>query len=78
MNVYTYSEARRKLASVLDEADARGEVRISRRDGRMFALRPVPRRSPLDVPPVAGASMSLEEINESVREGRARGMRNDG
>lgn len=73
MNVYTYSEARRKLASVLDEAESRGEVRISRRDGHMFALRPVPRQNPLDVPPVAGADVSLEDINESIRESRARG-----
>lgn len=40
MNVYTYSEARRNLASVLEEAERDGEVHITRRDGRTFSLRP--------------------------------------
>jgi prevent-host-death family protein len=48
MNVYTYSEARRNLASVLDEAERDGEVRITRRDGRTFSLRPAPTGSPFD------------------------------
>ena len=33
MKVYTYSEARRWLARVLDEAREGGEIRIKRRDG---------------------------------------------
>lgn len=33
MNVYTFSEARQNLASVLDEAQRKGAVRIKRRDG---------------------------------------------
>jgi len=48
MNVYTYSEARQNLASVLDEAEREGEVRITRRDGRTFSLRPTPSGSPFD------------------------------
>jgi antitoxin (DNA-binding transcriptional repressor) of toxin-antitoxin stability system len=40
MQVYTYSEARQKLASVLDKAEATGSVIIQRRDGRRFTLVP--------------------------------------
>ncbi len=38
MHVYTYSEARQKLASVLEQAEATGKVIIRRKDGRTFAL----------------------------------------
>ena len=49
MNVYTYSEARQQLARLLDEARDGGEVRIKRRDGSVFAVRPVIEDgSPLD------------------------------
>jgi len=33
MVIYTYSEARQKLASVLDEAESKGKVLIQRKDG---------------------------------------------
>ena len=42
MLVYTYSEARQKLARVLDEAESQGKVLIRRKDGRTFALVPEP------------------------------------
>jgi len=71
MNVYTYSEARRR-AAVLDEAEREGEVRITRRDGRTFTLRPVSKGSPLDVPPVEEADVTVEDINQFVQDGRAR------
>lgn len=72
MKVYTYSEARRWLARVLDEAREGGEIRIKRRDGSEFSLRPVPAGgSPLDV---AGAEtdISRTEITAAIREGRER------
>lgn len=70
MRVYTYSEARQKLASVLDEAREKGEIRIKRRDGSEFVVRPLEtERSPLDVPGV-DADVSREEIVEAVRESR--------
>jgi prevent-host-death family protein len=48
MKVYTYSEARQRLASLLDQARREGQVRIRRRDGQMFVLQPVTApRSPL-------------------------------
>lgn len=73
MNVYTYSEARRNLASVLDEANRTGEVRITRRDGSTFSLRPTPKGSPFDgVEPVTDTGVTLAELNAWVREARER------
>ena len=73
MAVYTYSEARQKLASVLDEAESTGKVLIRRKDGRTYAL--VPERapaSPLDVPSIE-ADISTQEIVTLVKEQRAKG-----
>lgn len=72
MKVYTYSEARKKLASVLDEAKEKGEIRIKRRDGSEFVVRPLETgRSPLDVAGVE-STVSRDEIVEAVRESRRR------
>lgn len=74
MKVYTYSEARRKLASLLDEADRGGEIRIKRRDGSEFSVQPVrSRTSPLDVPGI-DTGISADEILGALREGRERGV----
>jgi antitoxin Phd len=73
MQVYTYSEARQKLAEVLEQAESTGKVLIRRKDGRTFAL--VPEQilsSPLDVPSIK-ADISTQEIVAMVREGRERG-----
>jgi antitoxin Phd len=73
MQVYTYSEARQKLAEVLEQAESSGKVVIRRKDGRTFAL--VPERSlssPMDVPSVK-ADISTQEIVDIIREGRERG-----
>ena len=73
MAVYTYSEARQKLARVLDEAESTGKVLIRRKDGRTYAL--VPERasaSPLDVPSIE-ADSSTQEIVTLVKEQRAKG-----
>lgn len=73
MRVYTYSEARQKLASVLDTAESTGKVLIRRRDGRTFALTPVkPEGSPLDIPSIE-TDMTTEELVALVREQRAKG-----
>ena len=72
MTVYTYSEARQRLASVLDEAERDGSVRIRRRDGREFELVPIRQTaSPFDVD---GADLDLtaDEIVSAIREGRER------
>lgn len=72
MKVYTYSEARQRLARVLDEARTGGEIRIKRRDGSEFAVRPVtPGKSPLDVPGV-DAGIDKAEILAAIRESRER------
>jgi len=50
MIVYTYSEARQNLASLLEQAAKEGEVRIKRKDGQVFVVKLQPRvDSPLDV-----------------------------
>lgn len=72
MKVYTYTEARQRLAQVLDEARSAGEIRIKRRDGSEFAIRPVPPgRSPLDVPGVE-TGIARDEILAAIRESRER------
>ena len=72
MKVYTYSEARQRLARLLDEARERGEIRIKRRDGSEFAVRPVrPGGSALDVPGVQ-TGLTREDIIAAVRESRER------
>jgi hypothetical protein len=72
MQVYTYSEARQKLAIVLEQAENTGKVLIKRKDGRTFAL--VPEKiahSPLNVPSIQ-ANITTKEIVNIIREGRER------
>jgi antitoxin Phd len=72
MQIYTYSEARQKLAFVLEQSEKTGKVLIRRKDGRTFAL--VPEKtasSPLDVPSI-NADITTREIVDIVREGRER------
>lgn len=72
MKVYTYSEARRWFARILDEARTAGEVRIKRRDGTEFTLRPVESiGSPLDVPGV-DTDLNTEDILGAIRDSRTR------
>ncbi len=72
MNVYTYTEARQRLAELLERAVKEGEVRIRRRDGQVFVVRPERvEGSPLEVKGV-DLGVSVEEIVEMVREGRRR------
>lgn len=72
MQVYTYSEARQKLAIVLEQAETSGKVMIRRKDGRTFALMPETiASSPLDVPSI-DANIASDEIVDIVREGRER------
>ena len=72
MQVYTFSEARQKLASILEQASKEGEVRIKRRDGRSYILKPETNpKSPLDVKGV-DLNLSATEIVDFVREARER------
>ena len=71
MKSYTYSEARQRLAALLDQARREGAVEIRRRDGTTFVLRPVLcEGSPLDVPGVPTA-LRRGELVEIIREERA-------
>lgn len=72
MQIFTYSEARQKLAMLLDQAENTGKVLIRRKDGRTFAL--VPEKvvsSPLDVPSIK-ANITTQELVDIIREGRER------
>ena len=70
MRAFTYSEARQNLASLLDIAQREGAVRIRRKDGHSFVLRPeICNGSPLDVEPVK-IDVTTDEIVRIVREGR--------
>ena len=72
MRVYTYSEARQNLASLLDQADKEGQVRIKRRDGQIYIIKPHPRTvSPLDVEGM-DIGVDTSEIVALIREGRER------
>jgi antitoxin Phd len=72
MQVYTYSEARQRLSSVLDKAEVSGKVLIRRKDGRTFALAPErTEMSPLDVPSIQ-ARVSTDELVAIVRKERGR------
>jgi prevent-host-death family protein len=68
--LFTYSETRQNLASILKIAETDGEVLITKRNGKKFVLRPVSEnKSPLDVPGI-DVGMTREEIIDSIREGR--------
>lgn len=70
MNTYTFTEARQKLATLLEQAARNGEVRIKRRDGQVFVIRPQKRQgSPLDVEGVQ-LDLTRDEILESIAESR--------
>ena len=70
MNVYTYTEARQNLATLLDKALREGEVLIRRKDGQVFVLKPQLRPdSVLDVEGV-DLNLSASEIVGFIHEGR--------
>ncbi len=73
MKVYTYSEAREKLAAVLEESKTE-EVIIKRRKGDSYAIVPQfqrRRRSPFDVLGL-DTGISKDEILDAIRESRER------
>ncbi len=67
---YTFSEARQKLSSVLNQAKRDGEVIITRKDGSIFAVKPISNvDSPLNVQGI-NLSISASEIVDIIRETR--------
>lgn len=72
MKKYSFTEARRNLSSILEEAKREGSVCIKKRNGDTFVLTPaVSNKSRLDV---AGVDLGLSssDIVDAVREGRER------
>ena len=68
--VYTYTEARQNLASLLDESAREGEVRVKRRDGQVFVIKPEQvTTSPLDVEGI-DLNVSTDEILQFIAESR--------
>ena len=68
--MYTYSEARQKLATLLEQAVREGEVKIKRKDGQTFVIRPERRvGSPLDVKGI-DLGITTTEIVRFIQEGR--------
>ena len=71
--IYTYSEARQNLASLLEKAVEDGEVKIRRKDGQVFVIRPVVKtETPLDVEGI-DLGLNTDEIVAFIRESRSRG-----
>jgi hypothetical protein len=68
MIVYTYSDARQKLAELLERAK-KEDVIIKRKDG-LFRVKAMPSiKSPLDVPGVDTLA-TTDDILSAIREGR--------
>lgn len=68
--VYTYSEARQNLASLLETAVRDGQVRVRRKDGQIFVILPEETEgSPLDIEGV-DLDLTKDEIVEFIHEGR--------
>jgi hypothetical protein len=71
MKVYTYSEAKQHLATLLEEARKEGFVRIRRKDGQEFIIQPEQSKaSPLDIQGIP-LGMTGQEIIEFIHEGRS-------
>ena len=71
MRVFTYSEARRRFAEVLDMAKE-DEVIIRRRNGDTFSLTEVQKQvSPLDIDGVE-VDVTTQELVAAVRDSRER------
>ncbi len=70
MKIYTYSQARERLADILEESK-KEEVVIRRRKGDMFSIVPKSRRlrSPFDVPGLR-KGITKREIVQAIRESR--------
>jgi PHD/YefM family antitoxin component YafN of YafNO toxin-antitoxin module len=66
MQVYTYSEARQKLAFVLEQAERTGKVLIRKKDGRTFAL--IPEKMWNSGIPLFRWSLSIKKNVNGVRE----------
>jgi hypothetical protein len=73
MMVYSYADARQRLAALLELALTEGQVKLRNRDGRIFVIRPerVVKASPFDVRSVK-LPITKMDILSAVRESRER------
>jgi len=70
MTTYTFSEARQKFASILNQAQIEGEVLIKRKDGSSFIVKPIKNIvSPLNVKGV-NIKISKDDIIDVLQEVR--------
>jgi hypothetical protein len=70
MKIYTYSEARQRFSTLLEQARREGAVGVRRRDGQTFVITPeTAKTSPLDI---AGIHIPItrDEIVSFAHEGR--------
>ncbi len=68
MTIYTFSEARQKFASILNQAQLEGEVLIKRKDGSSFSVKPIKKiASPLNVKGI-DVNISKDEIIDVLQE----------
>lgn len=73
MESFTYSNARQNLSRLLDIANRLGEVKIRRRDGTSFVIRPEKKttsKSPLDVKGISAKGVDLGDVLKAIQEGR--------
>ena len=75
MRIYTYSEARQNLSTLLNTA-LKEDVIISRKDGNKFKLTAInknkKKRSPLDDIKGVKTNISMDDILGAIRESRER------
>lgn len=73
MIVYSFNEARERLAALLESALREGQVKFKNRDGQVFVIRPErqPKTSPFDIRSL-NLHITKREILEAIRESRAR------
>ena len=73
MEAFTYSNARQNLTKLLDLAMRQGEVRIRRRDGTSFIIKPEERKgskSPLNVKGIEVKGIGMSDVLKAIKEGR--------
>ncbi len=72
MREYSFTEARQRFASILDQAKKEGVVRIKKKNGEVFYIRPaISTKSPLDIEGV-DLNVTTDEIIDIIRSGRDR------
>ena len=68
MTVVTYSQARQNFANLLDLASKEGEVRVKRRGGQVYTIRPDKRmNSPLNIRGIR-LNLTASDIVRTIRE----------